>query len=108
MQKDHYENISYVCPGQKEFIFLHEDDLLSGSFSPIHDDKVDGESHNDSNYSSWNIVADEVSDNREDGPEVKTTWIEPDTKKRLKKFKHCHKFPTAIKSTSCKGSFSGR
>jgi len=70
MHKDHYENLFYVCSGQKEFVlcppadilFLHEDEFQSGTLCPINDG------------SSWVVVAD---DKHDDGRR-KQFWIEPD------------------------------
>jgi len=85
MHKDHYENLFYVCPGQKEFvlcppadvIFLHEGEFSSGTFCPISQKQPEGESADESENACWVVVADEsIGDN-----ETTTKWIEPDIKK---------------------------
>ena len=81
MHKDHYENLFYVCSGQKEFIlcppsdviFLHENEFTSGTFHPIPNNK--------SGETSWGVVADERSDTNAES--TKTRWIEPDMKRCL-------------------------
>lgn len=87
MHKDHYENLFYVCSGQKEFIlcppadvlFLHEGDFKSGTFQ-IHDSEANRETtHNDSDRPSWIVVAD----NSDNGEDVTTKWIEPDIKQYM-------------------------
>jgi len=82
MHKDHYENLFYVCSGQKEFIlcppadviFLHESEFATGTFLPI---------NKDSESSSWAVVADNSSDEEDqvDREPDTTKWIEPDIKK---------------------------
>lgn len=91
MHKDHYENLFYVCSGQKEFIlappadvlFLHEREVSSGTFHPkcnkaVHNTNADGKSHDGSKNSAWVVVADVDGDN-----EAATKWIEPDMKKYM-------------------------
>lgn len=71
MHKDHYENLFYVCSGQKEFVlcppanvlFLHEDEFQSGTLCPI-------------NGSSWVVAADDKQ--HDDNDSRKQFWIEPD------------------------------
>ncbi|EJK74901.1 hypothetical protein THAOC_03394 [Thalassiosira oceanica] len=84
MHKDHYENIFYVCKGQKEFIlcppadvmFLHEREFMSSSFCP-------------SGSGGWKVVAD--------GDE-KTKWIEPDVKKYMDNHAYADHFPDLRRS----------
>ena len=86
MHKDHYENLFYVCSGQKEFIlcppadvvYLHEDEFPSCTFHPKYDSK--------NREASWVVVADETNNNNSEGcntVEAKTRWIEPDIKKYM-------------------------
>ena len=83
MHKDHFENLFYVCSGQKEFIlrppadvlFLHEgEEFKSGTFQ-IHDSEAD----TDSDGPSWIVAAD----NSDNGEDVTTKWIEPDIKQYM-------------------------
>jgi jumonji domain-containing protein 7 len=79
MHKDHYENLFYVCSGQKEFVlcppadapFLHENLFAIGTFSPSQS------SSEDQHGPSWIVVADNKQDDDED-KSYKTNWIEPD------------------------------
>lgn len=79
MHKDHYENLFYVCSGQKEFIlcppadviFLHESEFATGTFLP--------RINKDSDRSSWGVVAD----NQVDIEPNTTKWIEPDIKEYM-------------------------
>ena len=81
MHKDHYENLFYVCSGQKEFIlcppsdviFLHENEFTSGTFHPIPNNK--------SGETSWGVVAGKICDSNAES--TKTKWIEPDMKRCL-------------------------
>ena len=116
MHKDHYENLFYVCSGQKEFVlcppadvvFLQEGEFSSGIFCPrMHDNnEAGGESNNESNQSSWAVVADDNnSGNREEGlqhemSEATTRWIEPDIKKYMenKANKATEEFPLLSKA----------
>jgi jumonji domain-containing protein 7 len=98
MHKDHYENLFYVCSGQKEFVlcppsdvlFLNEEEFQSGTFCPAIDDD-DG--------SSWVVVAYD----KDDDNDRKQFWIEPDI------LNHCEsKFPLLknahpIKVSVCEG-----
>lgn len=82
MHKDHYENLFYVCSGQKEFIlnppadilFLHEGEFSCGTFRPCINQS--GELNN----VSWTVVPekDETHDKY-----ATTRWIEPDMKRCL-------------------------
>mmetsp|Transcript_9793 Transcript_9793/g.16042 ORF Transcript_9793/g.16042 Transcript_9793/m.16042 type:complete len:407 (+) Transcript_9793:154-1374(+) len=116
MHKDHYENLFYVCSGQKEFVlcppadvvFLQEGEFSSGTFCPrMHDNnEAGGESNNESNHSSWTVVADDNNTgNREEGLqhemlEATTRWIEPDIKKYMenKANKATEEFPLLSKA----------
>ena len=88
MHKDHYENLFYVCSGQKEFVlcppadlvFLHEDEFPSGTFCPTKNEKV--ETHDESKQQSWVVITDQCPES--EGTEVKTKWIEPDLKVHMK------------------------
>jgi jumonji domain-containing protein 7 len=79
MHKDHYENLFYVCSGQKEFVlcppadapFLHENLFATGTFCPIQS------SSEDQHGPSWVVIADDRQDDDED-KSYKTKWIEPD------------------------------
>ena len=96
MHKDHYENLFYVCSGQKEFIlcppadivFLHEGEFSSGTFQPTCTTNADGEANDDdSKHKAWVVVADANRDSREgnirETSEATTKWIEPDIKKHM-------------------------
>lgn len=93
MHKDHYENLFYVCSGQKEFVlcppadvlFLHEDEFQSGTLCPI-----DG--------SSWVVVADD----KHDDDDRKQFWIEPD----ILNYCDTKKFPLLAKTHPIKLSVS--
>lgn len=82
MHKDHYENLFYVCSGQKEFIlcppadvlFLHEGEFPSGKFNRK-------PSNAPTDDSIWVVEPDCGEDSCED--EVYTKWIEPDIKTSL-------------------------
>lgn len=90
MHKDHYENLFYVCSGQKEFIlcppadivFLHEDSFSSGTCRPVGGDK-------------WVVVPDDSID---DGDEGQQKWIEPDIKRSLNNSISSSKFPLLSKA----------
>ena len=77
MHKDYYENLFYVCSGQKEFvlcppadtIFLHEDEFLSGTFCPRRTEGFNEDSK--CSDQSW------VVDARDEGDHSTTKWIEP-------------------------------
>jgi len=92
MHKDHYENLFYVCSGQKEFIlcppsdvvFLHESEFDTGTFCPTDD-------------SSWAVVADNSND-KEDREQNKTKWIEPNIKEYMEEDSESHKFPLLSKA----------
>ncbi|KAL7526056.1 hypothetical protein ACHAXR_002278 [Thalassiosira sp. AJA248-18] len=93
MHKDHYENLFYVCSGQKEFIlcppadvvFLHEGEFSSGTFCPVRDNASRGESDEQTHLAShWTVVADDGNEGGlDETSEVKTRWIEPDIKKHM-------------------------
>jgi jumonji domain-containing protein 7 len=78
MHKDHYENLFYVCSGQKEFVlcpppdvlFLNENEFQSGTFCPPTIDDDGG--------SSWVVVADDNKHHDDDDNDRKQYWIEPD------------------------------
>ena len=86
MHKDHYENLFYVCSGQKEFVlcppadvvFLAEGEFPTGSFRPIQNSK----SNDGSRRASWVVVADENDD--KESSTATTRWIEPDIKEHMK------------------------
>jgi len=86
MHKDHYENLFYVCSGQKEFVlcppsdvlFLHEGMFSSGTFRRMKEVAEDGETENGLT-SRWGVVPDESD--CEGASDVRTKWIEPDIKK---------------------------
>lgn len=89
MHKDHYENLFYVCSGQKEFVlcppadalFLHEDVFFIGTFCTSRSQCSDREPENQ-HCPSWVVVADDKQDDCEDNA-YKTKWIEPDILKHL-------------------------
>jgi len=95
MHKDHYENLFYVCSGQKEFVlcppadtvFLHEGEFISGTFIQMCDTMAAKNAHEDcSSQSPWVVIADDSSDINENVPhpnEAKVNWIEPDIKKYM-------------------------
>ena len=95
MHKDHYENLFYVCSGQKEFIlippadilFMHEGEFESGKFSPC-----ENESGGLSN-ASWTV---EPERNNEDG--LMTKWIEPDIKRHMDGEYTQNQFPLLFKT----------
>ncbi|KAL9186294.1 hypothetical protein ACHAXT_005532 [Thalassiosira profunda] len=90
MHKDHYENLFYVCSGQKEFIlcppadviFLHEGEFSSCTFRPVRDSAA-------SSF-SWGVVSD--------GAEERTKWIEPDIAKHMKDAGYRSEFPLLPKA----------
>jgi hypothetical protein len=94
MHKDHYENLFYVCSGQKEFVlnapadipFMHEEEFMTGSFHPC-----DGEGGGLAN-ASWTIVPDSNSE------ASKARWIEPDIKRYLDGGYSQTQFPLLSKS----------
>ncbi len=67
MHKDHYENLFYVCSGEKEFLllppadslYLSEEDFLTGAFCP-----------QQSSCHKWAVVTCDSNDT--------TKWIETD------------------------------
>ncbi|KAL3791646.1 hypothetical protein ACHAW5_007433 [Stephanodiscus triporus] len=69
MHKDHYENLFYVCSGQKEFVlcppadalFLHEDIFFIGTFCTSRSQCTDREPE-DQHCPSWVVVADDKQD----------------------------------------------
>lgn len=91
MHKDFYENLFYVCSGQKEFVlnppadhlFLYEREFTCGKFSPVGEDLDSG----------WSITLDE-NGNGGCSEEVTTKWIEPD----IMKTQRNDKFPLLSKS----------
>ena len=95
MHKDHYENLFYVCSGQKEFIlcppsdvvFLNENEFPTGSFFPM---------NKASDSSSWGVVADNSSE--VDLEPNKTKWIEPDIKEYMEEDSDSHRFPLLSKA----------
>ena len=92
MHKDHYENLFYVCSGQKEFIlcppadvlFLHEGEYPCGTFCPNYKDK--NESLTDA---LWHVVPDS---------DCHTKWIEPDLKRYQDGGYSRNQFPLLSKS----------
>ena len=92
MHKDHYENLFYVCSGQKEFIlcppadvvFLHEGEFPSGTFQPR---------RGRGNHDTWVVVADSGEDS-----EVATKWIEPDVKRYMDNTTYGAEFPLLSKA----------
>jgi hypothetical protein len=103
MHKDHYENLFYVCSGQKEFIlsppadvvFLHEGEFPSATFSPCYKDNSQSLAG-----ASWTVVPDHDLDN--DGNAANTKWIEPDVKRCIEGKYSNDKFPLLSKSHSIK------
>eukprot|EP00804_Cyclotella_cryptica_P020189 CCRYP_010907-RA/>CCRYP_010907-RA protein AED:0.05 eAED:-0.03 QI:0/0/0/1/1/1/2/0/452 len=103
--KDHYENLFYVCSGQKEFIlnppadilFLHEGEFPCGSFHPCHVEK-----RGESSMTSWAVVPEYESDtnldNTTEGMPTKARWIEPDIKRYLNEENGMENFPLLSKS----------
>jgi len=102
MHKDHYENLFYVCSGQKEFVlcppadvaFLHEGEFSTGTFRPAscHDAAKEGGYRGPPNGDPTWIVAADIDvggDIAEGGPnqssEGNKRWIEPDIEKFIEK-----------------------
>ena len=96
MHKDHYENLFYVCSGQKSFVlcppadhlFLYEREFTCGTFSPM-GEELDNR--------RWSVRLDDEDDSggRSSSEEVKTKWIEPDITK-IKEIRD--KFPLLLKA----------
>ena len=92
MHKDHYENLFFVCSGQKEFIlcppadvlFLHEGEYQCGTFCPNYKDKM---------QSLTDILWRVVPDN-----DCHTKWIEPDLKRYQAGGYSQNQFPLLSKS----------
>lgn len=105
MHKDHYENLFYVCSGQKEFVlcppsdvlFLHEGMFSSGTFRRMNEVAEDGGRENGLT-SHWGVVPDE--NDCEGASEMGTKWIEPDIKKICLEERHQNKseFPLLSKA----------
>ena len=105
IHKDHYENLFYVCSGQKEFIlnppadilFLQEKEFQNGTFRPI----CNG---SDLNNASWVVEPDdeldEIKEVEDNNP--KTKWIEPDVKMYLDGKYSSEQFPLLSKSNPVK------
>lgn len=89
MHKDHYENLFYVCSGQKEFLlcppadtlYLREEDFVTGSFCPLR--KNADKSAGSSRHQSWVVVACDDT----------TKWIEPDLNKFITEQSSGSEFP---------------
>lgn len=90
MHKDHYENLFYVCSGEKEFLlcppadslYLREGDYLTGAFYP---QKTSSDYGSERSVQSW-AVAEDSSHNI-------TKWIEPDINHYIKEHKRDSEFP---------------
>jgi jumonji domain-containing protein 7 len=92
--KDFYDNLYYVCHGQKEFVlnppadhvFLHEREFPCGTFTPVEAEANHG--------FEWAVTLDQDDRGSDSPEEVRTKWIEPD----ITKDNSDKKFPLLSKS----------
>lgn len=86
MHKDHYENLFYVCSGQKEFllcppadtIYFSEEDFETGEFCPQQSNSDDG---SERSHQAWAVVACDNGDDGEEYSHSTTRWIVSDVNK---------------------------
>jgi len=78
---DHYDNLYFVCSGQKEFVlnppadhlFLHEREFPCGTFTPVEAEVNNG--------FEWAVTVDQNDKGSYSPEEARTKWIEPDVTK---------------------------